>query len=135
MPRHIVDYAQDFELLCLIYDISLARSLMQTITIAEEKRQAPENLCANQHYFETFWRHREAVLSDVCRVHGLPNLFLTIAPAEWKFPLHAELFDGYAAAGRLTEVQGLLTLHLNHVLDEMLKTIMSGGEDLSLIHI
>ena len=51
-----------------------------------------------------------------------PNVFITIAPAEWRFPLHFALFqhwkhgEAYQHPQDLSKIQGLLTLHIHSVL-------------------
>jgi hypothetical protein len=42
----------------------------------------------------------------------LPNLFITVAPAEWKFPLHLPTLGGAKDARELSNVQGILTLRM-----------------------
>jgi len=44
-----------------------------------------------------------------------PTFFITIAPLEWNFSLPAWL-QRYKDAGRLSEVQGPLTLHIHRVI-------------------
>ena len=46
---------------------------------------------------------------------AFPNYFVTIAPAEWNFPLPSWL-DELVAAGHLSEVSGMVALHIQHVL-------------------
>jgi hypothetical protein len=58
--------------LCLIYDIPLARALYLLCSVAEH----------NLHQFDGYWRHQQNMLTDRCRLLGLPTLFLTIAPAD-----------------------------------------------------
>ena len=49
---------------------------------------------------------------------GKPTLFLTVAPAEWKYPLHERLFMPWSSNRKLSDVQGLLTIHMYHTLVE-----------------
>lgn len=105
------DYSRDFLLLCLIYDIALARSLMQLVSIAESKDLSPDGLANHLHIFDSYWRQQQAILEDKCRqLDRLPTLFITIAPAEWTFPLHTPTLECYSK--ELSDVQGLLTLHI-----------------------
>ena len=56
-----------------------------------------------------------------------PNVFITIAPAEWRFPLHYGLFqhwkhgEAYQHPQDLSKVQGLLTLHIHNVLTSVVE--------------
>ena len=105
------DYSKDFLLLCLIYDIALARSLMQLVSIAQSKDLSPDGLANHLHSFDSYWRHQQAILEDKCRqLDRLPKLFITVAPAEWTFPLHAPTLACYSK--QLSDVQGYLTLHI-----------------------
>ena len=84
---------------------------MQLVSIAESKDLSADGLANHLHNFDSYWRHQQAILEDKCRQLGrLPTIFLTIAPAEWTFPLHAPTLSRYAK--NLSEAQGLLTLHI-----------------------
>jgi hypothetical protein len=105
------DYSKDFLLLCLIYDIALARNLTQLVTIAESKDLSPDGMAKHLHNFDSYWRQQQAILEDKCRqLDRLPTLFITIAPAEWTFPLHDPTLTCYSK--QLSDVQGYLTLHI-----------------------
>ena len=49
VTSRIVDYVEDFKLQFLIYDIHMARSLMQLVTIAKSKNMAPEAVSDTCH--------------------------------------------------------------------------------------
>ena len=83
-------YMLDFVLLCLVYDMVMARTISAVVNIAADKKQAPEVIADNQSSFDSYWRKEEDVLVDLCRQKGLPSAFITIAPAEWRFPLAQE---------------------------------------------
>ena len=95
---------------------------------------APEAVSANCHLFDSYWKQQANILTDRCRILGMPTLFLTIAPAEWKFPLHSALFSRFEQAGRLSEVQGMITLHLYHVLHTLLKDIFDDDTLFPKVH-
>ena len=109
------DYSKDFLLLCLIYDIALARNLMQLVSIAESKDLSPDGMANHLHNFDSYWRHQQAILEDKCRqLNRLPTLFVTVAPAEWTFPLHEPTLACYSK--QLSDLQGPLTLHIYEAL-------------------
>ena len=64
----------------------------------------------NVHTSEAYWRHEQDLLCDIVRqeaeVHGpgnaYPNVFITIAPAEWKFLLHSPIFQDHRVAQKLS---------------------------------
>ena len=104
--------------LFLMNDIMAARRIMAIQKIATQ-RELPADLAAqNRSDSESYWRREQDYLCDVVRqmrkrqdspehsrlyghVHGsaaprsmaYPNVFITIAPAEWRFPLHYALFQ------------------------------------------
>ena len=123
----IMDYAMDFKLQCLIYDIHLARSLINVVSVAERQKLLPEAVSSNLHNFDVYWRIQADTLADRCRLLGLPNLFLTIAPAEWKAPLHSAIFARYVDSRRLDDVQGLLTLDLYHAFTAIIEDVFQAG--------
>ena len=84
-------YAVDFMLLCLIYDLNMARTIYGIVQTAATRKQCPEVVADNQSSFDSYWRHEEDVLVDMVRQRGHPSIFITIAPAEWKFPMLQEL--------------------------------------------
>jgi hypothetical protein len=56
-----------------------------------------------------------------------PNLFITIAPAEWKFLLHNDVLGAYLGGDRLPEVQGPLTQHIHNVLVKVFSKLLAKG--------
>ena len=96
MCSRVQDYSQDFKLQCYLYDVSSARTFMTILYTAEDKKCPPEIIAVGNHNFDVYWHNQHRYLTDRCRVRGVPNVFLTIAPAEWKFPLHSPLFSRYS---------------------------------------
>ena len=84
------------------------------VTTAIKKKISPDNVSENSHFFDSYRQHQADIMADLCRQRGLPNVFITIAPAEWKFPLHMPLFSRFGK--NVDEVQGILTLHLYNCL-------------------
>ena len=77
-------YEQDFDLFALLYDISLARQINSIVKVSEQQQIAPEDAAATHQNFDAYWVSEQEKLEDMCRQqHSLPNLFFTIAPAEW----------------------------------------------------
>ena len=108
-----VGYNMDPKLIFLLHDMALSRSTIATITVAEQRGLSPEVLADNRKQSEAYWRHEQDYLCDIVRqmarrccdaekhpnlwayCHAsvprslaYPNVFITIAPAEWMFPLH-----------------------------------------------
>ena len=68
----------------------------------------------------------------MCRQLGcLPNLFFTIAPAEWKFNYHRGIQQWRMETGcSLSDGQAIMTLHMYHVIGAILKEIVLRKGDL-----
>ncbi|CAK0876318.1 unnamed protein product, partial [Prorocentrum cordatum] len=93
---------------------------MGMIGAADKTEQPPDNFTVANHTFESYWRNQASVLVDRARQRGLPTLFPTRTVAEWKFPLLSAVFARYKKAGRLTDIQGPLTMHAYHVIRKVL---------------
>eukprot|EP00973_Karenia_brevis_P071637 9955386-Karenia_brevis.AAC.1 len=73
---------------------------------------SPDECASNMQGFAEFWKREAEKLEDMCRQHGeKPNLFFTVAPAEWKFPLHEGMLGDAKESQRLEDEQTVLTLH------------------------
>ncbi len=129
MCCRIRDYSADFLLQCLLYDIQSAKAFMAILYRAEELKCPPENVAIGNSSFDVFWHNQSRYLADRCRFHKkVPNIFLTIAPLEWKFPLHSPLFARFKKAKRLADVQGHMTFHFYHCLVALLADIFQDVE-------
>ena len=72
-------------------------------------------------------RHKEAdTLQDMCRqLKRMPNLFFTIAPAQWKFDWHRGLHEWRKRTGEtITDAQASFTIHLHHVIGTILREVV-----------
>ena len=152
-------YHLDVKWLFPTSDILTTRRIMAIQKIATQ-RALPADLAAqNRSDSESYWRREQDYLCGVVRqmrrrqdspehariyahAHGgreprsmaYPNVFITIAPAEWRFPLHYELFqfwkhpEAYQHPRDLSRVQGLLTMHLHNVLTAVLPGVLKDKE-------
>ncbi|CAE7482276.1 Usp17ld [Symbiodinium sp. CCMP2592] len=122
-----LDYSKDFPLHALLYDMCMGRTITSLISVANQKQIAPEHASIHQDMFEGYWFLQLRKMEDVCRVEyertqdvskSLPNVFFTVAPAEWRYLLpHGLTFDA-----SLSEQQDLITLHLHHTLQTLLES-------------
>ena len=141
LTSRCMDYARDFRLHCLLYDTCMARSISSIISVANQKHIAPEHAAAQQDAFEGYWMLQIRKMEDVCRREyemtkdmskALPNVFFTVAPAEWRYVLP----EGLMFDDSLTEQQDIITLHLYHTLQALLeKHLLQDGESLAKVGI
>ncbi|CAK0882662.1 unnamed protein product, partial [Prorocentrum cordatum] len=124
------------DLAFLLYDMATAQRISASLAIAERQGITPDVVADNSSTSESYWRHEQDILCDVVRQHALlrgvvkapPNLFITIAPAEWKVFLHEPLFADWKAADRLSACQGLLAEHIYELLYDGMKQILRPNE-------
>ena len=107
-----LSYAQDARLMFLLHDVHFAKQIMTKLTMAETKNITPDVMAAGMTHSESYWRHEQEVTADMvrqmdayCRTDAdlldycagdlqeqkhlaFPNLFITIAPGEWKMAMH-----------------------------------------------
>ena len=136
-----LDYARDFPLHCLQFDVCMARTITSVIHIANQRHVAPEQIAADMDMFEGYWHQQLRKMEDICRqehertgdmAQALPNIFFTVAPAEWKYILH----DGVFCEDALTNQQDMITLHIYHTLQALLEThLLKAGESLHRVGI
>ena len=121
-----LDYARDFPLHCLLYDMCLARTISSVVSIADQKQISAGQASSDMDICRGYWLRQVQKMEDICRQEsettnniedGLPSIFFTVAPAEWKYILQKTLF----LDGSLTDQQDLLTLHLYQTLENLLE--------------
>ena len=116
------DYGQDFALMSFLHDSALAAQISSIVALAASKQMAPDDLASGSNNFEAYWQQQTERLEDVCRQMGaLPNLFFTVAPAEWSFPAHYGLLQAAVTEDKLSNCQAILTMHLHHCIAAVLE--------------
>ena len=133
----IAGYAEDFELLQFVYDLSLwsriggGKNACKSIPL----RLVLKGETFSPLYFKT----RHAALIDLQRQCGHPQIFKTMALWEPSFPYHFWILNEMAQAGRRRggstvegepeqELAGLETLHHAHVFTELERGLADGGD-------
>ncbi|CAE7381940.1 pif1 [Symbiodinium microadriaticum] len=120
------EYSRDYPLKALYYDLCMAHTISAVVNIGIKQKVAPEIIASDMDIFEGYWHQQIRKMEDICRLEhertgrldkALPNVFFTIAPAEWKYLLANGLFF----ADSLSHQQDLLTLHLYHSINNMLE--------------
>ena len=90
---------------------------------------APEVFASDMASFEMYWHREGQKLEDICRqAKKMPELFFTLAPAEWKFPLHQGALPA-ADPKELSRQQILLTEHIHNVLQALIRKLVTEDGD------
>ena len=139
LTSRCLDYSQDFPLQCLVYDTAMARTITSIIAVANQRHIAPEHAAVHQDMFEGYWMLQIRKLEDVCRMElekrgslmgALPNVFFTVAPAEWRYVLPESL----TVTDALSQQQSLITMHLYHTIQTLLEVhLLKNAESLKKV--
>ena len=124
----VPDYAINYDILQYQYD----RWLFKTITVAVNASKASgcsrNRSLENKSFSKTFWVHQHLFLIDAVHQYGFPSVFITISPYEWTFPFPPFIEQIRDINGKdVTEVAALETIHLAHVLEQIVKGYVTGG--------
>ena len=115
----VVDYSIHYDLLQYQYD----RWLFKTITGAVNTSNA-----RTKSLSKTFCQHQHLFLIDAVHQYGFPSLFITISPYEWTFPFPPFIEHIHKTYGKdATEVPSLETIHIAHVLEQVARGYLTGG--------
>ena len=122
-----------------LHDVLFVRMLLSKMTVAEQHGVTPDITADSSIQSESDWRHEQDITADIVRqmfrlcresVPGdeiyryqnsllftnedtsldFPNLFITIAPAEWKFPIHCSAQGYYPDRGH--DMAAFSTIHM-----------------------
>ena len=89
---------------------------------------SPNRSLENKSFSKTFWQHQHLFLIDAVHQYGFPSLFITISPYEWTFPFPPFIDDIRNTYWKdTTEVAVLETLHIAHVLEQLVRGYLTGG--------
>ena len=126
----IADYGTSFELLQFHYDIWLFKTVSGAITTAWKRSCSPATSLEAKTFSCEFWKWQLRCLIDSVKQFGFPDLFITISPSEWSFPLPARL-------QQLQQLSGLgeknfaafETLHFVNTLEQIVRGYLCGSND------
>lgn len=127
-------YEADFELFSLLHDIHLASQLTSLVAVADRQKMAPEDAASSNNGFDTYWLKENEKLEDMCRQMGqFPNLFMTIAPGEWKFDWNRGVHQWRKESGEsLSDAQATFAIHMHHVIGSILHEVILKRGDVDL---
>ena len=122
----ILDYSGDFELLQFVHDLAYWSELGAKRHV--QPHLPMRVLMKGAPFTPAYWAVRHAAVLDLQRQCGHPVMFKTWAPYEWSAPYHRALLHQMEALLRSrTHLATLETLHLAHILVELLREWVVGG--------
>lgn len=124
----VADYAVNYDILQYQYDRWLFKTITGAVNASKASGCSPNRSLENKSFSKTFWQHQHLFLIDAVHQYGFPSLFITISPYEWTFPF-PPFIDHIRNIHRkdVTEVAGLETIHLAHVLEQIVRGYVTGG--------
>ena len=124
----VVDYSINYDLLQYQYDRWLFKTITGAVNASKASGCSPNRSLENKAFSKTFWQHQHLFLIDAVHQHGFPSLFMTISPYEWTFPFPPFIEEIRNTYGRdTTEVATLETIHIAHVLEQVVRGYITGG--------
>ena len=121
----VVDFAINYDILQYQYDHWLFKTITGAVNASKASGCSPNRSLENKSFSKTFWQHQHLFLIDAVHQYGFPSLFITISPYEWTFPFPPFIDD--IRNTYLTEVAVLETLHIAHVLEQLVRGYLTGG--------
>ena len=124
----VVDFSINFDILQYQYDCWLFKIITGAVNASKASGCSPNRSLENGSFSKTFWQHQNLFLIDAVHQFGFPSLFITISPYEWAFPLPPFIEDIRNTYGKeIMEVPVLETLHIAHVLEQLVRGYLTGG--------
>ena len=122
----ILDYSADFELFQFVHDLAYWSELGAKRHV--QPHLPMRVLMKGAPFTPAYWAVRHAAVLDLQRQCGHPVMFKTWAPYEWSAPYHRALLHQMESLLRSrTHLATLETLHLAHILVELLREWVVGG--------
>ena len=124
----VVDFAINYDILQYQYDRWLFKTITGTVNASKASGCSPNRSLKNKSFSKTFWQHQHLFLIDAVHQYGFPSLFITISPYEWTFPFPPFIQEIRNTYGKdTTEVAVLETIHIAHVLEQLVRGYLTGG--------
>ena len=125
-PVH--DFAMDYDILHYQYDRWLFKTITGAVNSSKASGCSPNRSLETKSFSRTFWQHQNLYLIDAVRQYGYPSFFLTISPYEWTFPFPPFLDEMRSHYFKdATDIPSLETLHIAHVLEQVARGYLTGG--------
>ena len=124
----VFDYSIQYDLLQYQYNRWLFKTITGAVNTSKASGCSPNRSLENKSFSKTFWQHQHLFLIDAVHQYGFPSLFITISPYEWTFPFPPFIKDIHKTYGKdATEVPTLETIHIAHVLEQVVRGYLTGG--------
>ena len=124
----VVDFAINYDILQYQYDRWLFKTITGAVNASKTSGCSPNRSLEDKSFSKTFWQHQHLFLIDAVHQYGFPSLFITISPYEWTFPFPPLIEDIRNTYGKdTTEVAVLETIHIAHVLEQLVRGYVTGG--------
>ena len=133
-------------------DVFFARMFLSKMTVAEQHGVTPDITADSSIQSESYWRHEQDITADIVRqmfrlcresapgdeIHryqnsllftnedtslDFPNLFITIAPAEWKLPMHCSAQAYYPDRGH--DMACFSSIHMYQIIRDTMEAILN----------
>ena len=120
MFSRCIDYGRDFHLQSLLYDVAMSKTISSIVAKSISTKIVAEHLAADMDNFEEYWHRQLTKMEDICRLEyetheimqkALPNVFFTVAPAEWTFRFLGIRILGFLGPCRF-RILGLLGIRI-----------------------
>ena len=124
----ILDYALHYDLLQFQYDRWLYKTVSGAINTARFLKCSPARFLDTKTFSATYWQWQRRYLLDAVQQFGLPDIFITLSPFQWSFPLPQWLQDIRSkTGGGPTQLAGYETAHIVHVLAQVVRGYLCGS--------
>lgn len=128
LKSEIADYGLTHELLHFHYDLWLWQTVSGAIAQGKKMRCSPNKSLENKTFSTEYWRWQHRYLIDAVKQFGTPDLFITISPFEWSFPVPPWLQSLREKTGHgPTNLSGYETIHIVSVLEQIVRGYLCGS--------
>lgn len=124
----VIDYVMHYDLLHFQYDRSMYKVITGAINSGRFFNCSPARALDTKPFSPTYWTWQHLYLIDAVDQFGLPDVFITISPYEWTFPIPSWLSDiRYLTGNKPTELAAFETEHIVHVLEKIVRGYLCGS--------
>ena len=125
-PVH--EFSINFEIWQYQYDRWLFKTITGAVNASKASGCSPNHSLENKSFSKTFWQLQNLYLIDAVRQYSYPSFFITISPYEWTFPFPPFLEEMRSRYFKdITETPTIETLHIAHVLEQIARGYLTGG--------